>query len=147
MSQVQASLIGQPQCLKCGSDQALDFSQLCFQCRLNLPSKTFAPEPPPTILPLDETREILNERGKRYGPYKDNAQISQDLKNVVRRYTQATKFKAYHLEALDMILHKVARICNGEPDYDDNWKDIAGYAQLVVDEIRVQPEQEKLCEN
>ena len=31
-----------------------------------------------------------------------------------------------------MILHKVARILNGDPDYVDSWADIAGYAQLVV---------------
>lgn len=32
-----------------------------------------------------------------------------------------------------MIAHKLARIMNGDPNYIDNWTDIAGYAQLVVD--------------
>jgi hypothetical protein len=35
-------------------------------------------------------------------------------------------------EALEMIQHKIARILNGDPDYFDNWHDIAGYATLVA---------------
>jgi len=38
-------------------------------------------------------------------------------------------------EALDMICHKIGRILNGDPDYADNWHDIAGYAQLVADRL------------
>ena len=39
-------------------------------------------------------------------------------------------------EALEMIAHKIGRILNGDPDYDDSWVDIAGYAQLVADRLR-----------
>lgn len=35
-------------------------------------------------------------------------------------------------EALEMIAHKVGRILNGDPNYDDSWIDIAGYATLVA---------------
>jgi hypothetical protein len=38
-----------------------------------------------------------------------------------------------------MIQHKVARILNGEPDYSDNWHDIAGYATLVDDLLSAKP--------
>ena len=38
-------------------------------------------------------------------------------------------------EALDMIQHKIGRILNGDPTYDDSWKDIAGYATLIVNEL------------
>ena len=34
-----------------------------------------------------------------------------------------------------MILHKLARILNGDPNYVDSWHDIAGYAILVEDII------------
>ena len=34
-----------------------------------------------------------------------------------------------------MIFHKLARIANGDPTYIDSWTDIAGYAQLVVDDL------------
>jgi len=34
-------------------------------------------------------------------------------------------------EAIDMILHKIARIVNGNPNYKDSWTDIIGYATLI----------------
>jgi hypothetical protein len=39
-------------------------------------------------------------------------------------------------EALDMIQHKIGRILNGDPDYVDNWDDIAGYSQLISKILR-----------
>ena len=39
------------------------------------------------------------------------------------------------LQALDLIATKLARIITGDPDYSDNWHDIAGYATLVEQEI------------
>jgi hypothetical protein len=39
-------------------------------------------------------------------------------------------------EALDMICSKISRIVNGDPDYDDSWVDIAGYAQLIVNSLK-----------
>jgi len=41
-------------------------------------------------------------------------------------------------EALEMILHKIARILNGNPNYADSWQDIAGYAQLIVKRLNEQ---------
>jgi len=35
-----------------------------------------------------------------------------------------------------MIAHKIGRIINGDPDYDDSWVDIAGYAKLVSDRLQ-----------
>jgi hypothetical protein len=35
-----------------------------------------------------------------------------------------------------MIQHKIGRILNGDPDYVDNWDDIAGYSQLVAKLLR-----------
>jgi hypothetical protein len=34
-----------------------------------------------------------------------------------------------------MILHKIARIVNGDPNWSDSWRDIAGYATLVADRL------------
>jgi hypothetical protein len=82
--------------------------------------------------------EILDERGKRYGKFKDHATISQTLKHVVygAAAEQSTKLANDQVEALDMICHKIARILNGDPNYADSWIDIAGYAQLVADRLQ-----------
>jgi hypothetical protein len=41
--------------------------------------------------------------------------------------------KSSQKESLEMIMHKVARILNGDPNYSDSWHDIAGYAKLIDD--------------
>ena len=39
-------------------------------------------------------------------------------------------------EALEMIVHKMARIVNGNPGKVDHWVDIAGYAKLIADRLQ-----------
>lgn len=81
-----------------------------------------------------DLREILIERGSRYGEFKRHALITTTLKETLNAYGDT--LDADHREALDMIMHKIGRILNGDPNYIDSWVDIAGYAQLVVDRLR-----------
>lgn len=39
-------------------------------------------------------------------------------------------------ESLDMIVHKIGRILNGDPEFHDSWHDIVGYAQLAADRVK-----------
>lgn len=86
----------------------------------------------------DTITQTLTERGLRYGKFTGHAEITQMLKTVVatglrkRDKTLAPDQQ----EAMDMILHKIGRIVNGDPDYDDSWVDIAGYAKLVADRLQ-----------
>lgn len=80
--------------------------------------------------------DTLQERGKRYGEFKDHAEISQCLQWDMRQTSGWHKLEADQAEALEMIAHKIARILNGDPNYDDSWHDIAGYATLVADRLR-----------
>lgn len=85
-----------------------------------------------TSVSIDET---LAQRGSRYGPFKRHAEISQELQRVVAHYGGYRKMSDSQCEAINMIMHKIGRVINGDPNYDDNWRDIAGYAQLIVDEL------------
>lgn len=82
------------------------------------------------------TEQILEERGSRYGSFSDNSRISQEIKALLRRENEERNRRGqpplqdHHLEALDMIAAKICRIFSGDPNYADNWDDIAGYAQL-----------------
>lgn len=80
---------------------------------------------------------ILAERGARYGKFEDQAEISQELKSVVSKFAfQRGKVMNHDQhESLELICHKIARILNGDPDYSDSWRDIAGYAKLVADRL------------
>lgn len=79
---------------------------------------------------------MLDEREKRYGSFKNHSELSIALKNVLRREEKFHKMEPFKQEALDMICHKVARILNGDSDYDDNWVDVSGYSELVVRELK-----------
>lgn len=80
---------------------------------------------------------LLEERGKIYGDIRDNMVCAAELQRVVNIYMQP-----YHgsmslrdmsgvLGCINMILHKVSRAVTGDIHYEDNWKDIGGYAELA----------------
>lgn len=79
---------------------------------------------------IDET---LEQRGNRYGTFVGHSKLSQALLYAIKAHAREydKKLSAVHTEALTMICHKIARIVNGDPNYDDSWRDIAGYATLV----------------
>jgi hypothetical protein len=91
---------------------------------------------------MTSIEETLEQRGKRYGRFADNAQVTQGLKLVVADYlrSKGRMLAADQQEALDMIFHKAGRIVCGDPDYPDNWHDIAGYAKRVEDRLNADGE-------
>lgn len=86
--------------------------------------------------PIDSVAAVLNERGKRYGIFTGHAAITQQLKDAMHNHAGWVKLAPDQCEALEMIAHKIGRILNGDPDYDDSWVDIAGYAKLVADRLQ-----------
>lgn len=77
----------------------------------------------------------LAQRGSRYGEFATHATHSQSIKALLVKLMGQAKWEGLaddQREALDMISHKLGRITNGDPNYDDSWRDIAGYAQLVA---------------
>lgn len=84
---------------------------------------------------MPDTTAILTERGKRYGKFTGHAKITQDIKVMFRDKANWWQLQDDQKEALDMIAHKLGRILNGDPHYEDSWRDIAGYAQLVADRL------------
>jgi len=82
-----------------------------------------------------EIGNILEERGKRYGPFEGHAYITQELKLKMAANPGWLKLNPSMKESLEMIAHKIGRILNGDPFYDDSWKDIAGYAELVAKQL------------
>jgi len=84
---------------------------------------------------MTDINATLAERGSRYGQFIGHANICQYLKDAMRRLKKWDSLADDQKEALEMIQHKVARILNGDPNYADNWIDIAGYATLVADRL------------
>ena len=102
---------------------------------------------PPELLPMpevvssfpDETNvdEVLDQRALDYGAFKDGAALMQGMKRLLAEHAQkhSKTFADDQWEALEMIVHKIGRIVNGNPDKVDHWTDIAGYAKLVADRL------------
>lgn len=96
------------------------------------------PEKIPPAPPIGGTTRIeatLAERGGRYGDFTSNARISQALLATMKREAPADAWERLDpvkRESLTVIAAKIARILNGDPEYDDNWRDIAGYATLAL---------------
>ena len=84
---------------------------------------------------LSTVESTINERSERYGKFNEGAEIMQDLKNVMREADGWKRLTPSQREALEMIQHKIGRVLNGDPNYDDNWRDICGYSQLILDEL------------
>lgn len=82
-----------------------------------------------------DIKAMLAGREARYGSFEGHSEISQLLKKVICFHAAFDDLKSDQKEALEMIAHKVARILNGDPNYADNWIDIAGYATLVANRL------------
>jgi hypothetical protein len=107
---------------------------------------------PPGVLPVPEVSrpivnpeitmetdvdQVLDSRAKDYGKFIEGAEIMQMLKRLVHNYIEdrGTPLAFDQREAIDMIIHKLGRIINGNPDKVDHWVDIAGYATLVAERL------------
>jgi hypothetical protein len=95
------------------------------------------PWQPPAMLPMPEVDATLDARAVEYGKFIEGAEVMQMLKRVVLNALNNRDKTLAHdqAEAMDMIIHKIGRIINGNPDVVDHWLDIAGYAQLVADRL------------
>jgi len=85
----------------------------------------------------DEVDATLDARAVDYGKFIEGAEVIQMLKRVVLNALNNRDKTLAHdqAEAMDMIIHKIGRIVNGNPDVVDHWLDIAGYAKLVADRL------------
>ncbi|QZI91205.1 hypothetical protein PODOV044v1_p0022 [Vibrio phage 23E28.1] len=87
----------------------------------------------------NKLEETMEERGNAYGEFSDIAELSQELKKMVferdARSYSGSQMNATQREAVEMILHKIARAAVGDADHADNWHDIQGYAKLVEDRL------------
>lgn len=84
---------------------------------------------------MADTEATLIARGKNYGCFQSGATTMQNLKSVIRDNQGYEHLTAPQREALDMILHKVGRIVNGNASHVDSWHDISGYAQLIENQL------------
>lgn len=82
---------------------------------------------------------VLAERKSQHGDFKDHAKISQELKRIVQSGVSYNQLNDIQKEGLEMVLHKIARIVSGDPNYIDAWRDMSGYSTLVMNNMLKTP--------
>jgi hypothetical protein len=97
-------------------------------------------------LPLDNPNEVtstITDRTKLYGSFDTLAVLSTTLRNVWQQHYYQLhpneQVPAFVLEGITMIFHKLARAANGNILYVDNFTDVAGFAKLIVDNLKQYP--------
>lgn len=79
-----------------------------------------------------QVESLLAERQKTYGGYAAVASTAQQIKDVMSCGSNYNTTTYAQRESLAMIANKISRIVNGDPNYEDSWADIAGYATLAL---------------
>jgi hypothetical protein len=89
---------------------------------------------------MDDIDKVLAERGERYGDFFSGASIAVALKNVMftAMHQSQRPLEPDMLEAMEQIFSKVARIINGDAKHVDSWRDIGGYAKLIVNRLEAE---------
>ena len=82
-------------------------------------------------------KELTEERGTTHGSFSANARVSQELKATI--HCENSNMTNVQREAIDMICMKLSRIASGHANHIDNWRDIQGYSQLVINELEETP--------
>ena len=86
-----------------------------------------------------KVEEILAQRGSTHGDAENQFSLSQQLKKTANiGLSSPNQLSAMQMEALEMILMKVSRVCVGNPNEPDHWRDIAGYATLIANHLEKQ---------
>lgn len=85
---------------------------------------------------IETVRQTLKTRQSQYGSFEDVATATQDLLKILEK-TGLKSLPSIHKEALHMICSKMVRIVNGDHNFIESWHDIAGYATLMENELRV----------
>ena len=83
-----------------------------------------------------DERNIVDHRAETHGDFASNAKVSQKLKTVVRESAHYENLTYEEREAIDMILHKIARIVSSRVHFIDHWRDLIGYSELVVRKLK-----------
>ncbi|WP_104761450.1 DUF6378 domain-containing protein [Helicobacter cetorum] len=81
---------------------------------------------------MNAIKSVLDERAKQYGSYKSMAELDTKFKEVLRSHRNFKDLPDEIKLSLEMILHKVSRVVNGDFNHRDNFIDIKGYSELAL---------------
>jgi hypothetical protein len=84
-------------------------------------------------MPTIET--VLAERNATHGDYREQAAFAQQFKRMMRAGRNWERLDFYQAQSMEAFADKASRILSGNFNEIDHWRDVAGYASLVVREL------------
>jgi hypothetical protein len=85
---------------------------------------------------MDQVKTLIDGRTNTYGEFNENARLTQQMYDVMQLHPGWARLDYGKRHAAYMIVHKLSRIVEGDPEYDDNWADIEGYARLAKERLK-----------
>ena len=84
-------------------------------------------------MPTIET--VIAERAETHGDYKEPSAFAQSFKRMMRTSKNWDCLDFYQAQSMEAFCDKMGRILCGNFNEIDHWRDISGYASLVVLEL------------
>jgi hypothetical protein len=80
-----------------------------------------------------DSKELTAAKESSHGRFGESARVSQSVKRML----YSPNYSDIEEYAIDMMAAKLGRIVCGDPHDPDHWRDIAGYASLVAQELEL----------
>jgi len=75
--------------------------------------------------------DILEERNVTHGDFRENARISQAVKEILRSSPGWGSLCDVEREVMDMVALKFSRLLSGKSREMQHWEDVTGYSRLA----------------
>lgn len=79
---------------------------------------------------------LLVAKQATHGEFKDNASVSQGIKNIYRHSPGWGQLEMIERETMDQIALKFSRILSGKSMSREHWEDVVGYGNLVLERCK-----------
>ena len=83
--------------------------------------------------------EILKERGKTHGDFKDGSKVQVQILRAMGILPPTSHFSDSQIAVWLNVAGKQSRAVVGNPNFIDNYRDVAGFAQLEVNILEKTP--------
>lgn len=85
---------------------------------------------------VDGNEAMIADRQGTHGVFRENTVYMQTVKDIMHLCPNWRRLSSWQREALEMVVHKQARLLYGDPNHLDHWEDQIGYLKRVVEYLK-----------
>lgn len=84
---------------------------------------------------MTDINATLAQRNATHGDYREQAAFAQQFKRMMRAGRNWERLDFYQAQSLEAFADKISRVLCGDYNEVDHYRDVSGYATLVVREL------------